>query len=347
MRLKTPQFWYNDDGIGAKLKAAALSPLSICYGIGHKVNQSRHTAYKPSIPVICIGNIVTGGSGKTPAALAIMKLMQSTKMFKKPVFLSRGYGGSLKGPIEIDEHKHVSGDVGDEPILLSKHATTIVSRDRKEGALRAESNSSDLIIMDDGLQNPAIEKDLKIIVIDGNYGFGNRKIIPAGPLREALQTGIAKADAFILIGRDNKKIISMLPSDKPIFEASINISESWIYDEEKSYVAFAGIGHPQKFYNSLLEKGLSIAGVKSYPDHYQYKETDIEALFEEAESKSARLVTTEKDAVRIPEELKTKFSVDAAPIQLTWKDAEAVKEFLLAHISSNKNEETAKSIQDE
>ncbi len=326
MRLKTPQFWYESDSIKTKM----LTPLSFFYKAASKLCQNTGTPYKSTIPVICVGNIVSGGSGKTPVSLAIMNLTGT----KQSCFLTRGYGGQNKGPLVADKDKHTAADIGDEALLLANKALTIISADRGKGACLAEDKKADLIIMDDGLQNPQLHQDIKIIVIDGATGFGNGKVIPAGPLRESLESGLQKADAFVFIGADKQNIKNMIPKNRPVFDAKITVSENWISDTKIPYIAFSGLAHPEKFKGTLEDISVNIVDWHPYPDHYSFTAQDLETLAAEAKEKKARLITTEKDAARLPRDFVQGNPLDILPIQITWEDREAVIAFLKNKITT-------------
>ena len=324
MRLKTPSFWY-DDPAGAK--AAALLPLSALYLAGHKIHQAAIRPYKSSLPVICVGNLTAGGSGKTPAALALMKIVREKNLAARPCFLSRGYGGALKGPVLVEPARHDAAQAGDEPLLLARQAPVIIGADRAEGAKFAERNGHDLIVMDDGLQNPSLAKTLRIVVIDGAGGFGNGRPLPAGPLRQPLKAGLEKADAFIFIGDDRRNVTPLLPQGKPVFKARLKIPRNW-RPPDKPCIAFCGLGRPEKFRNTLLETGVSLAGWHVFPDHCQYKKGDLEKLDRESAESGARLITTEKDAQRLPRDFPWKVPPDVLPVHLEWEDESAITAFL-------------------
>lgn len=328
MRLKTPDFWYEEKKLTARSKAFALSPLSLFYRVGFKIHQNLARPYRSSVPVLCIGNLVAGGSGKTPAVLALLNLINGKRLFEKPVCLSRGYGGSEKGPLLVDEKKHSAALVGDEPLLLAQKAACVIAYDRAAGARQAEKAGADLIIMDDGLQNPQLEKTLKIVVVDGTFGFGNRMQIPAGPLRQPLKPGLETIDAVILIGKDQRGIRETVPEHVPVFGAKIRVPESWIYNQEMPYVAFAGMGQPAKFHSTLWSKGINVIGWHTFPDHHNYSAAELEKLGAEAKKKNARLITTEKDAVRIPAGFKSEVAIDVMPVILEWEDPEGLARFL-------------------
>lgn len=331
MRLKAPPFWYKPGSVPGH----ALSPLSLLYRAGHRLHQSFATPFKADIPVICIGNIVAGGSGKTPAALAILQIIKNNMMANAPCFMTRGYGGKMRGHFLVNRDSHTAEDVGDEPLLLAAHAPTIVAPNRRQGARYAMHNHYDLIVMDDGLQNPHLFKDIRFIVIDGRTGFGNRHLLPAGPLREPLNAGLSRADAFIVIGADQTGALAVLPAGKPVFSAEIVVPESWIADKQTPYVAFCGLAHPEKFRNSLAQTGINIAAWHTFPDHYNFAAKDLNHLAEEAKCLGARLITTEKDAVRIPAELARHLPLDVLPVKISWRDEMAVTEFLKQKIATD------------
>jgi len=292
------------------------------------LHQGMVRPYKAGMPVICIGNLVAGGSGKTPVSLAIMQLVKDNMLAEHPCFLSRGYGGKAKGYFLVNRESHTADDTGDEPLLLAEKAPVIIAPDRRDGARYAESNNFDLVVMDDGLQNPGLYKDIRFVVIDGATGFGNGKCLPAGPLREPLAAGLRNADAFIVIGKDCCQIQSTLPKGKPIFFAHLNVPESWISDKKIPYIAFCGLAHPDKFQTTLVEAGLNIVGWIPYPDHYRFTARDLQCMSEKAKRSDARLITTEKDAVRIPQEFRRAIPLDILPVEIQWEDGQALVSFL-------------------
>jgi tetraacyldisaccharide 4'-kinase len=327
MRLKTPSFWYRRPGAAAPVLEYALTPLSWIYAAGHAVNQNFSQSQKAAMPVICVGNLVAGGSGKTPAAIALMELVREKKIARNPYFLTRGYGGAERGPAVVDYFKNTAEHVGDESLLLARSAYTIVAADRVAGANFAKEKSSDLLILDDGLQNGSLHKDISFVVIDGAVGFGNGRLLPAGPLREPLDAGIARADAFILTGKDKAGVNEILPADKPVFTASVQVPESLRPDPTRRYIAFAGLGRPEKFYHLLQSLDLNIAGWHAFPDHYQYTPEDMQKLAQEAKEKDATLITTEKDHKRLPTG-RTEAEVTQLPIRLEWHEVDALAAFL-------------------
>ena len=297
---RTPGFWYEKRG----WQSALLAPAAALYGMGRRLH-ARAAAQTPALPAICVGNIVAGGSGKTPAARALMTLSLDEHIAAKPYFLTRGYGD-------------------DESRLLENDAPVIVDSDRLHGVRRAADAGADLVIMDDGFQNPHIRAHINIVVIDGAVAFGNECLIPAGPLREPLARGLARADAFIIIGPDRHHAVRRLPAGKPVFAAALRPRTGFAVVKTHRYVAFAGLGRPQKFRDTLEQCGVNIAAFVDFPDHHPYKRRDIQKLIELARSCDADLITTEKDAARLP----PGFTPAVLPIELVFDDRAAVAAFL-------------------
>ncbi len=313
--MKTPAFWTSSNFISkvlnpiGKLYALATS-LRIRFGHTKKVNR----------PVICIGNITAGGTGKTPVAVSFAKLLQ--QMGKNPFFVSRGYGGKLKG-IMVDKARHTAAEVGDEPLLLSRQAPVIVNPDRFAGAQKALQSGAEIIIMDDGFQNPGLYKDLSFLVFDGGVGIGNGLCIPAGPLRESLTSGLKRAQAVIILGEDKHNLAAQT-KDLPIFKGSVVAKKPEINNNE--IIAFAGIGRPEKFYTSLRELGFKLLKTIDFPDHHQYTMAELKKLINEAQKKDAVLFTTAKDFVKIPPQIQKHFHV--LEIEISWENEESLKAFL-------------------
>lgn len=319
--MKTPAYWYRGLSDQAPLKEIMLRPLSAVYQWFSKLHRSSFKPYKAGIPVICVGNLVSGGSGKTPTAIALLQLIKSHDAEKKVYFLTRGYGGIRKGPLLVDPSDHIYREVGDEALLLTNHAPVIVAADRAKGAKFAKEQGADIIIMDDGLQNPGLEKDLKIVVINGEMGFGNQRTIPAGPLREPLDKGLDEADMFVLIGEDMRDTLSILPKDKPVLKGNVQLSNSLPLKMDTAYLAFAGMGYPEKFFNFLRDElKLNIIKTKSFPDHHTYRRDELIDLHNDAQKLEARLITTAKDMARLPllSEITEDFDLDVANIQIAF-----------------------------
>ncbi len=276
-------------------------PFSLLYLLGHFLNLWRRTPKKVDSPIICIGNLVAGGAGKTPVAIAIGKILQELKV--DLAYLSAGYGGRISEFTLVDNQKHNAGDVGDEPLLLSEIAPTFISKDRllgagKIAAIPSKKSGKKIIVMDDGLQNQTLAKDFSIMVIDGNYGFGNGFVIPAGPLREPIRFGIKRADLIIIVGEDKFRIAENFCGKKEVLRATIKPTNGEKFNK-KSVIAFCGIGRPEKFFESLKQNETSVIAEFSYPDHYQYKSSEIEKMLGLAQEEQVKLITTKKDWVRL------------------------------------------------
>lgn len=305
MRLEEPGWWY-DRSRGAALMARVLSPLGWAYGALAERRVQQAKPYRCRLPVICVGNLTTGGTGKTPLSLEIASLL--IRQGEKPVFLTRGYKGRLAGPVWADLKTHTAYDIGDEPLLLARSAPTMVARDRRAGAMAIESASTDasVIIMDDGLQNPALVKDLTFAVVDGRRGIGNGEIFPAGPLRAPLAFQLSLADAIVVNSpetaptADSPDILTRLRRSfpGPVLSVRVGATDSeWL--RGNSVVAYAGIGNPERFFGLLARLGAHVAARRSFPDHHVYSDEDAEQLLEQAHKTGALLVTTEKDLARL------------------------------------------------
>lgn len=290
MTFKTPAFWYQPwDKLPPLVHT--LAPIGNLYGYAGRLRARFTKPYKARIPVICIGNIVAGGSGKTPTALALMGLIKERGLAKNPCFLTRGYGGRLEGPVFVSQQKYE--EVGDESLLLARVAPVIVAKDRQKGAWLAETSGHDLIVMDDGFQNPSLHKDFNFVVVDGRTGFGNGYLIPFGPLREKIADGLARATAIIKIGGDTS-----LHTATPVINARIEVLSD--LPPGTKVFGFCGLGQPEKFRQSLIDAGLDVAGFKTFADHHPYMAAEIKTLHAEAFAHKAHLVTTEKDLCRLP-----------------------------------------------
>lgn len=324
--MKTPGFWYRAQTAPAPPIERALTPLSYLYRLGYECHQRLSRSQECKAPVICVGNLNAGGSGKTPVALALMSLLQRHKA-TTPFFLTRGYGGCLRGPLLADPARHSAKEIGDEPLMLAAHAPVVVSADRAAGACFAAAHGANLILMDDGLQNPGLHKDIRIIVIDGAMGFGNEKMLPAGPLRQPIKQGLDQGDLFILIGEDKRNIWNRIPPGKPVFKARLEADGPLL--AQTPVIAFAGIGYPEKFFNFLrTHLQAHVVQTASFGDHHPYKDREIETLLRKAREADAKLVTTPKDALRIPLHLRQDILV--IDPSLVWNDPNGLENALHA-----------------
>ncbi len=317
-----PNFWKSGN---SGVLGALLSPLSWLYGF---VTNARMTGKEPwvsPVPIICIGNLVIGGAGKTPVALDLAQRLKEKG--RNVHFISRGYGGYEKGPLRVEPTIHEFSRVGDEPLLLAAKAPTWVSQERRAGCVAAANAGADIIIMDDGFQNPQVAKDFSIIVIDGCYGFGNKKLLPAGPLRETISGGLARADAVVIIGEDRtgSSILASSNGHKPM-GASLVPDPLPEKIKDKPVVAFTGIGQPDKFFETISNLGCKIQERIPFGDHHPYSFTDINHLRDTAKKGNAHLVSTEKDAQRLPTSFLSEVTI--IPVVLKWSDKEVIETLL-------------------
>ncbi len=284
--MRAPEFWSRRGWCGH-----ALSPLGWFYGASVAWRALHSKTHRSKAVVICVGNLTAGGTGKTPVAIEIANMLRARG--RNPFFLSRGYGGRLHGPILVGDDNSAR-DVGDEPLLLHRTAPVIVARDRCAGALLAEAHGADAIIMDDGHQNFRLVKDLSLVVVDGETGFGNGFVLPAGPLREPVSQGLSRADAVIIVGEGRPELNGFQGA---VLRAHLVLQSHDL--ARKRLVAFAGIGRPEKFFQALEAHGAELAATKRYADHHAYSPSEIARLKSKARSCDALLVTTEKDFVRL------------------------------------------------
>ena len=293
--MRPPEFW-SRDGAAA---AALLAPAGALYGAAVSWRADRRPTWRAPVPVICVGNIVVGGAGKTPTAIAVGRRLASWGL--EVAFLSRGYGGHLAGPVRVDLRKHGPAEVGDEPLLLAEAATAWVARERVDGARAAIADGADVIVMDDGLQNPALAKDASLVVVDGGYGFGNGRILPAGPLREPIDSGLRRATAAIVVGDDQRGVARLVGGRLPTLGARLRPTPAAAEIQGRRVVAFAGIGRPAKFFATLAELGAEIMAREEFADHHVYTPDEAMRLVDSALKADAVAVTTAKDHVRLPD----------------------------------------------
>jgi tetraacyldisaccharide 4'-kinase len=334
MRLDAPFWWYRRKGV----LASALAPLGRLYGRAAEARFARGQPYRSRLPVICIGNFTAGGGGKTPTAIAVAKLL--AELGAAPAFLTRGYGGTSEGPVQV-KYGHGADEVGDEPLLLAAAAPTFVSADRAAGADAIEATGASVIVMDDGFQNPSLAKDLSLIVVDGAAGVGNGLIMPAGPLRAPLEAQLARADALVVIGDGSKAaglIEAFTRAGKTVLKARTLPRQDRRWLGVLPVIGFAGIARPEKFFATLRDNGARLIDARSYPDHYRYSERQARSLLKEAKDYNAMLVTTEKDYVRLPDEEDSargelKHRCRPFLIAVEFDDAGAVKQLLASCVT--------------
>jgi tetraacyldisaccharide 4'-kinase len=336
--MRAPDFWWSaKPGLFGRAMTAVLTPFAALYGRAVARRMGRPGS-RVSAPVICIGNFVVGGAGKTPTALAVAKWLK--RAGETPYFLSRGYGGALSADGAahlVDQRRHCAAQAGDEPLLLARVAQTVVARDRPTGAMLALAGGASLIVMDDGLQNPSLRRDFTLAVIDGGAGFGNGRLLPAGPLRAPIELQLQHSSAALVIGEGNAgRAAAALfeTTGKPVFHGRLAPdANAALRMLGARVVAFAGIGRPQKFFDSLQACGARIVARHGFPDHYAYRPSDIAALQRQAEALDALLVTTEKDMVKISPFLAALRAdlpaPEPLPVTLVVEEAEDLRQLLL------------------
>lgn len=316
--MRAPEFWS-----GRGVASSLLLPAAWLYTAAVRWRFNRTAPWRAPVPVLCVGNITAGGAGKTPLAIALAGTLAARGF--KPAFLTRGYRGSLVGPVAVDPRTHDYRQVGDEPLLLARHAPTWVARDRCAGARAAAGAGADVVVMDDGFQNPALYKDLSLLAIDGGYGFGNGRVHPAGPLREPVADALARADAAVVIGDDRAGVMAALEAAETL-RARYEPTPEAERLAGKRVVAFAGIGRPDKFFDTLSEIGATVVEALPYPDHHPFKAEDVMLACEIAAEREAVPVTTEKDFVRLPEDGRS--MVEVAPVRLVFERPAEVERML-------------------
>jgi len=316
MSPSAPEFWARRGAL-----SLLLMPLGCLYDAAGVARRALIHAYRAPTPVICVGNLVAGGAGKTPVVADLARRLTARGIAVH--VLSRGYGGALAGPVRVDPEQHDAASVGDEPLMLARGAPTWVARDRAAGARAAVAAGAQAIVMDDGLQNPTLAKDLSLVVIDGGYGFGNRRVIPAGPLRETIGHGLARADAVVMLGADQTGATAWLGAI-PVLQAEPRPATADLAG--KALVAFAGIGRPQKFFDHFARAGARVVAAHAFPDHHPYTERELAALADVARQAGATLITTEKDWVRLTPAWRTR--IQYLPLAVEWQDEAALDRLL-------------------
>ena len=316
-----PSFWRHD-GLPARL----LSPVSLIATAitAHRVSRP---GWRAPVPVICCGNVTVGGAGKTTLALDLgQRLLAQGRAVH---FLLRGYGGSVRGPHRVAATDSVA-EVGDEALLLAQIAPTWVGADRAASARVAVAAGAEILVMDDGLQNPTLHKDLSLLVIDGATGFGNARVLPAGPLREPVTAGASRCQAAVLIGNDANGVAATLPANLPLLRARLVPGQQAAVLAGRQVLAFAGIASPDKFFATLRDASVILAAQVPFADHHRFTDEELARLMEQARRLNVPLVTTTKDHVRLPQAARAR--VRAVGVSLAWQDADEI-ESLLAGLS--------------
>lgn len=317
--MRPPKFWTSGTG-GARLLSILLSPIGWVYGatVAWKVRYAKPV--RPRARVVCVGNLTVGGTGKTPITAAIAEILAADGW--RVFILTRGYGGRTRRATVVDLEQDTADEVGDEALILARSAPVIVAADRREGAALADREQADVIIMDDGHQNFALEKDLSLVVVDAEAGFANGAVLPAGPLRESVASGLARADAVVLVGEGNPDLRDF---SRTVLRGKIAAGNLAPLAGRK-VVAFAGIGRPEKFFQSVRESGAEVVNTQDFGDHHVYTASEIARLVSRARALDAELITTEKDFVRLtPIE---RDGILTLPVHAEFEDQAGLREIL-------------------
>jgi tetraacyldisaccharide 4'-kinase len=314
--MRAPDFWARDG-----LLPALLAPAASLWARATARRVAR-PGWRAPVPVFCCGNATVGGTGKTTLALDLGARLRRRGL--AVAFLTRGYGGRAAGVVRVDPARHGAALVGDEALLLAALAPTWVGADRAAAARAAVAEGAAALVMDDGLQNPTLVRDLSLLVVDGAAGFGNGRVLPAGPLREPLAAAAARCRAAVLIGPDAAGAARLLPAGLPVLRATLAPEDTALAG--RRVLAFAGIGRPGKFFNMLSQSGAEVVARRAFADHHRFTARDLRALLAEAARLDAVAVTTPKDAVRLPAEQRDRVAV--CGVRLLWQNESEIERLL-------------------
>jgi tetraacyldisaccharide 4'-kinase len=320
--MRAPGFWHEAPG----LLSGLLSPLGALYSASTARRLAAGPRESVGVPVICVGNINAGGTGKTPTAIALAQRLTARGVAVHAV--TRGYGGSIEGPERVVERTHSAADVGDEALLLAAFLPTWVAKDRLAGARAAVQAGAECLILDDGFQNPALAYDLSLVVVDAWRGFGNGRVIPAGPLREPVNVGLSRADMVLSIGpsiaQDRFAKAWAAQISVPHLTGALEPLPTGLPLQNLPVLAFAGIGHPEKFFQTLRAMGANVLATHALADHQPLSDALMTRLLQDAKMRGAQVVTTEKDAVRLPSKLRAQVMTVPVRLELNdWKPLDA------------------------
>lgn len=314
--MKTPDFW-----LKKSLISNILMPFSWLYQFIFALNVKFSKAKKYKTPIICIGNLTAGGSGKTPTALALGKILAKNNI--KFAFLSRGYKGKKQEAIKVNNQMDWR-EIGDELLLLSEEFDAFMAKNRSHGLELIDKGEYQLSILDDGMQNYSIKKDLSFLVVDSKIKFGNKMLLPAGPLREKIDSGLKKSDLIIVIGGiddELKEILAQKISKNEVIEAKI-VAKNLDNFQNKELLAFCGLAYPEKFFSFLTKSGLNVVDKIAFADHYSYKKTDLENLIRKSQNNKQKLITTKKDWVKFDDDIKKQ--IEYLDIELEFDNVELI-----------------------
>ncbi|MEK9672366.1 MAG: tetraacyldisaccharide 4'-kinase [Rhodospirillaceae bacterium] len=334
--MKAPGFWYRD---GASPQSVLLTPAGWIYGWATAVRLRSGHAVDPGVPVVCVGNLTAGGAGKTPVVRDIARRLASAG--RNACVISKGYGARDRGamgtaPTLVDAAHHTAAQVGDEPVMLARAGISVrVGMDRPQAARAAVGTGAQALILDDGYQDLAVAKTVSLVVVDGGLGFGNEALIPAGPLREPVATGLTRADGVVIAGEDRRGIEARVRAagfpDMPVLTAHVRPGPELAHIKDRPVFAFAGIGHPEKFFQTLEAGGCGLAGREAFADHHPFSDAEIARIKRTAAALGARPVTTEKDLVRLGPDQAA--GIEVLTITLEWDDEAALTRLLAPVLS--------------
>ena len=330
--MREPAFWWHKAGFASGL----LAPLGLLYG----AIAARRMAGKGSqagVPVLCVGNFTLGGAGKTPTVMMLAQMLADEG--ERPFCLSRGYGGDISGPKRVDPHADLAAQVGDEALLLARVAPAVIARDRIAGAAFARAQGASIIVMDDGFQNSSLAKDLTLAAIDARRGIGNGCVFPAGPLRAPLAAQLARTDALLVVGEGagaDEVIAEARNRNLPVLHGRLAPDPAAIRELKGRHVlAFAGIGDPEKFFETAIAAGIAVTERRAFPDHHLYSAEDAAELTMQADHGGLALLTTQKDRARMAgERILDALAARAHTLTVTMvvKEADELRRLVMAKL---------------